>query len=516
MMDFVYFLGRFHVLVLHLPLGILTLAVAMEVLVSFKPFKFLEPAVGPVWAAGALSALGTATLGLMHATESSFQDLPAVDAHRAAGLTLTATACVIAVLRLRLGPIGEAGWPKWAPARLEPLYRKAWPTFARGALVDRIYARIWPVAAGLMAVMLIVTGHLGGSLTHGDTYLVEYAPAPIRWLAGLPEESAPRDKPKDLASADIYLDVVAPAFRQRCSSCHNQSKRSGRLSLATYAQVMKGGKDGPVILPGDPAKSELLRRISLSDGDKDFMPKGKTPLTAQQIAAIGWWISQGAPQRATVASLKMKPGVQAALQQILGFGGALADDDEGGPRLSPDDENYALPAVPAADPAAIAALNGAGFIVRPVAKSSNLVDVDFTLHRPLTDADMAALDRIAPQVLRLDLRGTGLIDGQMKAIGALPNLRRLRLEDNAITDAGLASIDGLKSLRHLNLVNTKITDRGLAALGGLDSLKAVYVWQTGVTDAGAQAFRTAHAKVSVNVGVKPSEVVKETTIMQPR
>jgi len=44
-MQFIWFLGRFHVLILHLPLGILTLAVALEILVRFRPFRFLENAV---------------------------------------------------------------------------------------------------------------------------------------------------------------------------------------------------------------------------------------------------------------------------------------------------------------------------------------------------------------------------------------------------------------------------------------------------------------------------------------
>ena len=46
-MEFVYFLGRFHVLMLHLPVGILCLAVLFEVLVRFPRFRFLEPAVAP-------------------------------------------------------------------------------------------------------------------------------------------------------------------------------------------------------------------------------------------------------------------------------------------------------------------------------------------------------------------------------------------------------------------------------------------------------------------------------------
>ncbi len=121
-MQFIWFLGRFHVLILHLPLGILTLAVALEILVRFRPFKSLESAVAPAWIAGALSALATVALGFMHATEDSFEDMDAVEAHGWAGVTLAAVTCVIAILRTRLHPPpyppphageGREGAPRW-------------------------------------------------------------------------------------------------------------------------------------------------------------------------------------------------------------------------------------------------------------------------------------------------------------------------------------------------------------------------------------------------------------------
>lgn len=103
-MQFIWFLGRFHVLIVHLPLGMLTLAVVLEILVRFRPFRFLRDALAPAWIAGAISALATVALGLMHATEDSFEDMPAVDAHGWAGMSLAAAACLTALLRTRLHP----------------------------------------------------------------------------------------------------------------------------------------------------------------------------------------------------------------------------------------------------------------------------------------------------------------------------------------------------------------------------------------------------------------------------
>src|SRR5258708_2679074 len=101
-MQFIWFFGRFHVLILHLPLGILTLPGALEILVRFRPFRFLENAVAPAWIAGAISALATVALGFMHATEDSFEDMPAVEAHGWARVTLAAVTCLTAILRTRM------------------------------------------------------------------------------------------------------------------------------------------------------------------------------------------------------------------------------------------------------------------------------------------------------------------------------------------------------------------------------------------------------------------------------
>ena len=63
----------------------------------------------------------------------------------------------------------------------------------------------------------------------------------------------------------------------------------------TYELLMTGGEDGPVIDPGKPDASEIIRRVSLPGDDDDFMPNdGKKPLTPSEIQLIGQWIAAGA------------------------------------------------------------------------------------------------------------------------------------------------------------------------------------------------------------------------------
>jgi hypothetical protein len=96
---------------------------------------------------------------------------------------------------------------------------------------------------------------------------------------------------------------VHPVIAARCFSCHSQEKRSGGLSLATYEDVLAGGRSGAVVRPGNSKDSLLVHRIA---GDtQPRMPVGGPPLTDSEIATIRAWIDEGA--RATPASAAAKP-----------------------------------------------------------------------------------------------------------------------------------------------------------------------------------------------------------------
>lgn len=477
MTDTLYFLGRFHVLLLHLPIGVLLLAVVLEVASRRERFRHLAGSLDAVWVFGAVTAVATAVLGYLHASEGGF-DSAAINAHRIAGTSLAIVATLVAVARTKF---------------------------------SSVYAIGWPVASVAIVALLFATGHFGGNLTHGDTYLAEYAPGFLRGLMGVSEEQVPRPAPKSLASADVYLDVVAPAFRQRCSSCHNDGKKKGGLSLASYAAMMKGGEKGAVIVAGQPDKSDLVRRISLPHGDGDFMPRdGKTPLSPEQTAAVRWWVAAGAPRKGTVLALAPPKDVQANIEVALGLrapalasageeGGAGGAGSRGDTELAAD----AGANVPPADVATLDDLERKGFAVRAIAAGSPLLAADYTASRPLTDDDLTALGKLAPQLRILNLRQSGLTDAQLKHLGSFENLTHLRLELNPITDAGLATLGGLSKLEYLNLYGTHITNASLKPLGALPKLRELFVWETAVTPAAVEEFRRAHAQVRVTQGFDP-------------
>lgn len=283
-MDFIYFLGRFHVLALHLPIGMIVALFVLEYLSRKERYSYLGAASPYLWGATAISALVTVLLGFMHFAEGSFTGASA-DQHRFFGTVTAVIATGVAFLRV--SSFASSYKPLFFPASL------------------------------VLLVLISITGHYGGNLTHGSTYLVEYAPQPLRSLAGL----APRRTITSVSAADPFADIVGPMFVERCASCHNEDKSESDLVLTTYAGVMRGGESGRVVVAGNTDLSELLRRISLPHDDDEFMPaEGKTPLTDQQVEIIRWWIAAGAPNGGTVGALQVPEEMRATLSSELGVG----------------------------------------------------------------------------------------------------------------------------------------------------------------------------------------------------
>jgi hypothetical protein len=267
-----------------------------------------------------------------------------------------------------------------------------------------------------------------------------------------------------------------------------------------------------VITPGNPAASDLFHRVNLAPTSSDFMPKdGKTPLNKNEIAAIGWWISQGAPKSATVGSLTLTAEASSAIQAVIGAAGGAVEEETAaaGPDEAP------LPQVAEADRAAVARAVAEGFTVRKVAKGSNLADVDYVSANPVTPEMINDLASFGPNILRLNLRHAGVTDAQVGTIAGFSNLRRLRLEENAITDAAATDIAGLKNLTYLNLTNTKVTDAGLERLSTLPKLSRIYVWGTTITSAAVDKVRASCKDVTVYAGLTAKDVPVETKVMTP-
>lgn len=95
--------------------------------------------------------------------------------------------------------------------------------------------------------------------------------------------------------APSYGDVEAIFTKYHCTVCHGGAEARAGLNLNSYAQLLKGGRSGPVVIPGDSGKSELVRRLKGSSEPR--MPYTGPPwLAADEVTTIEAWIAAGAKE----------------------------------------------------------------------------------------------------------------------------------------------------------------------------------------------------------------------------
>jgi hypothetical protein len=276
------FAGRFHVLVLHFPIGLLAAAVLLS-LGHVRALSGYLPATPPavvVWLTGlgALSAWLAAGLGWLLAHSGGYEG-PVVERHFYAGVACAAAGLVAWLL--------AQVWARQAECR-----------WRYGAVVAALV-----VSNGLVAV----AGHWGGTLTHGEHFLWEAAPGWLRpWAGKTPPPTAAKGKP--LAEQPVFEAVIAPLLRRYCTECHHEQKAKGGLRLDAYRETMEA------VRPGQPQESELLKRVQLPTDHEDHMPPaGKPQPKAGELAVLEWWIAAGARERETVGSLNPPPAVRKQL-----------------------------------------------------------------------------------------------------------------------------------------------------------------------------------------------------------
>lgn len=98
--------------------------------------------------------------------------------------------------------------------------------------------------------------------------------------------------PAALKTVDFAADI-APIFQDSCVSCHGAEKEKAGLRLDDRTLALRGGDQGPAIVPGDSAASLLVKLVSGADEDR-IMPAKGARLTAAQIGLLRAWIDQGA------------------------------------------------------------------------------------------------------------------------------------------------------------------------------------------------------------------------------
>ena len=121
-------------------------------------------------------------------------------------------------------------------------------------------------------------------------------------LAGVAvaQDAAAKLPPASAKSGVTYAADIKPILDASCVKCHSGDKPKARLKLDALENILKGGKDGKVVVAGDSAKSLLVLAPAHATSDPDtWMPPKRSeakfqPLKPEQIGLIRAWIDQGA------------------------------------------------------------------------------------------------------------------------------------------------------------------------------------------------------------------------------
>ncbi len=441
-------IGRFHPVLVHLPIGILLLACFFQILTVKSRFAFLQPAIPVMFFWGMIGAVFSCISGYMLSLSGEY-DGQLVSRHQWLGI-IVAIASLVLYLLYKLS-IGE----------------KAARIFSLGLII-----------------LVTITGHMGGSLTHGSDYLTE-------GLNKVDEKETVMKPIPNIQEAGLYADVVQPLLQARCYNCHGPNKQKGKLRLDQQEFILKGGKDGKVIEAGKADESEMIERMLLPMSDEDHMPpKEKKQLTPGEISLLHWWINTGADFNKKVKELpqteKIKP-VLLALQSGSSDGQNKITDVPETPVAKPDE-------------AIVKRLKEAGVIVIAVAKNSNYLLVSFVTAGPAADSLIKLLEPLKKQIVWLKLDNAIINDASMDEIAKLSTLTRLYLSNTYITDKGLAKLQSLLQLQSLNLVGTKITAQGLMQLNKLKNLKNLYLYHTGVNNSDWELLKKTFPAANIDSG----------------
>lgn len=453
--DLVLFIGRFHPFFVHLPIGFLLFAFVLECASLFKRFEQLKPAVPFALFMGILSGIVAGITGYLLSLGGGY-DEELIVSHKWLGIGVVFFSSVALFIRIAY-------------------YDNLW--------LKKVFRFILVVLTGIV----MATGHLGGSLTHGPDYLFRYMPEPLLlWTDVDLEEEEQISLIEDLDSAKVYDDIINPIIRTRCESCHNPDRTEGELLLTSFDQIMSGGESGSVIEKNHAEGSELYKRLTLPARDEDRMPpRGRRQLTHDQIKLIAWWIDEGVPTSDMVSEIEIPDEISDILHKLTEEGQSFFERTE----------------VPVADEGLFEEVEEQGFRISQIAEDMNFLQVRVSKSKSdISREDIEFLLPLSEQITWLDLSSISISDTDLTQLSEFQNLTKLELEQTDIADSTLKKIGSLENLEHLNVHSTDISDEGLQYLEKNKSLKSLYIWQTKISDTAVENLQEQLPQTNVVKG----------------
>lgn len=471
MFDFDLFFGRFHPLIVHLPIGFLVLAILFKSLDLRSGAFTYRPAFKITLLLSAIIGVLTCFTGLLLSWSGTY-------------------------------PTDEIFWHKWSGIGLAVV-----------TIVWYLTEFKWDVrpvahyfALGLTIVLLVLTGHRGGVLTHGSTYLWEGMPVALQQFLGHDPFGAEKleFEISSLDSALVYEDIVVPILEARCYSCHSDRKQKSELRLDSPAMMRKGGESGDPLIKADLEKSKLYHVLTLPlDEDEHMPPKGKAQLTKYEVEVIGSWVANGGETEKMV----MQYRDQKALDEW--YDDLISDEKLFSNALIP------LEQVSRPNETTVENLRDKGVLIQPVGKNSNYLEVSFMNIPKLEPALIKETGKLKEQIIWVDASGKNLTNQHLDQLAGFTHTTDLNLAHTTLSEKGLRKLSTLKNIQILNLTGADLGGSTLDDLQDWPVLKKIFIYQSGITTEAAVKYQKAHPDILIDTGgYRLPEVPRDTVVFR--
>ena len=290
---FVFFIGRFHPIILHLPIGGLAALFVMEIINSYRPQLNLDSACSILLWFSVITVIPSAILGFVLASSGNYDD-ELLNLHKWLGW-LTALVCV---------------WLLYFNSKSKKTYRVF------------LYTNV---------IFLLFAGHFGGQLTHGKDYLTKYMPISMKKVLNIDDERnyLVVDRKIDSLStgATYYTNQIKPIIENYCYKCHGQEKQKGDMRFDNIDWDMVNGFDAE-------KWNMMLNEINLGE----MPPSDELQLSEDDRRILVEWVTENldkaAEAKETDSKLVMRRQTKSqytnSLNELLGvyinFGDLLPDD----------------------------------------------------------------------------------------------------------------------------------------------------------------------------------------------
>lgn len=411
----ILFLGRFHPLILHLPIGALLITFYIDILGRIKkeyPHNTIKYALG----FSAFFAILTCVFGYFLSLEGGY-DEKTLDLHFWIGI-LAAVMTTVLFLIKRMNSKN---------ARL--LF---FPFFI------------------LTIASISVAGHYGSVLTHGEDFITEYAKAP--------------EKEPTITSVDslkIYENVVLKILDDKCIQCHNSTKKKGELSLISKEMILAGGENGKIIEHNNAHNSTLFTNALLPLHDDLHMPPdGKPQLTKNELWILKYWINNGLDFESKVANLKPNDTLNSLLKKYLVFEKKYISHADQSDINKLIEKNFTVYNAVPNQPELIVKFNGntidKGTLKFLLNIKNQIIELDLS-NTNLNDNMTGPLKNLA-NVQKLKIYNTQISDKTLQNITPLENLKLLNIHNTDISLKGLEKLIAKNEIQQIYTWQTKVSN----------------------------------------------------------